>query len=632
MMSTLMSSVESTLILSIAALYIVHCPFNKVEESFNTQAVHDIVNIFPNNLPSQQNHETLVKHLEASHHEIAVRSQLPWDHTQFPGVVPRTFIGALLVGLPMKFAKHIMTYGLIPTFDEIYNQDENDDEPDFTTQFILQIGSRFALSSLVVLSLTSVTRALQKRYGMGFRICFLLITISQFHYMFYAGRFLPNTFAAICANLVFASWINRQYSKSVVYIAICVVIFRFDTALFFGCLLFDAVFIRRFLPLSKVLKIGIPAGLLSMLATITIDSTFWARLVWPELEGFHFNVWLNKSHEWGTESYFWYVYSCIPRLMLASAPLILFAEHRITREYLIPTLAFIIAYSTLPHKELRFILFVTPLLNICATSGLLNIYYYLNKSLLFITRKESRSPKGIQKEKVTVKGQVRSRIALFIFITLFAGLCIANLFACLILSRVSSHNYPGGQAAVSLGTTKELLDAAQESIGNKTGLEDLRSNVGVYVDNLAAQTGLSRFVQVNGAFYSKTEKLNADTFRKSYKLLYLILEPTEINGFLKDHCPIDQNIDKIVNQGAEIWRRENDEIKCSLPNQPAMYCSIINSVSSFKSVNIAKILQRIKDLEPVQSVADAFEDEDFIRTRIALYIIRCSTRSKSNPF
>ena len=70
-----------------------------IEESFNTRAVHDIINLLPNNLPAA---------CHPRHEEIAIRSLLPWDHSQFPGVVPRTFLGALAVGLLMKVTQYIM--------------------------------------------------------------------------------------------------------------------------------------------------------------------------------------------------------------------------------------------------------------------------------------------------------------------------------------------------------------------------------------------------------------------------------------------------------------------------------------------------------------------------------------------
>lgn len=636
MTSTMLMSVETTLLLSVAALYIIHCPFNKVEESFNTQAVHDIVNIFPNNFPSSNIsylEEGRSKGLDSNQPEIAIRSHLPWDHILFPGVVPRTFVGALMVGLPMRLAKYFMLNGVMSDGSQL------EDDHDLTSQFILQIGSRFALSSFLVLSMSVLLRAIQKRYGLAHRLCFLIITISQFHYIFYAGRFIPNTFAAILANLMFASWINRQYSKSIIYAAFCVVIFRFDTSIFFGWLLFDGVFIRRLLPLSRVLSIGIPAGLVSIMITFLIDSLFWARPVWPEFEGLYFNVWLNKSHEWGIQPYLWYVYSCIPRIMLSSVPLLLLADHKFTRDYLIPCLAFIFTYSFLPHKELRFILFVTPLLNLCAASGLMNVYYYLNKLFLYLRARiggqkvnNSRSPSKRNKRTNSCEQNQRSYIATVLFALVIVGMFMTNLFICFVFVRISSHNYPGGQAAISLGVTKELLDAAKKSIDDTSGLRDLRSDVGVYVNNLAAQTGVSRFLQVNGAYYSKTPKLDKDTFKKSYHLVYLVLEPKEITEYLRVFCPLDRNQEKLLENGADKWRQGNDEIKCTLPNQSEMYCSILDSIDSFKAVNVGGLLRKLRRIRSIKTALESLDDNGFIKTQIALHIIRCSTKSKFNPF
>src|SRR4051812_40255356 len=74
--------VDTLLELILPAAMVIHlliAPYTKVEESFNMQAIHDVAMV---GFPMKDVSATLQK----------------YDHFEFPGVVPRSFVGAAILG------------------------------------------------------------------------------------------------------------------------------------------------------------------------------------------------------------------------------------------------------------------------------------------------------------------------------------------------------------------------------------------------------------------------------------------------------------------------------------------------------------------------------------------------------
>ena len=142
--------------MSIPALIIIHliiAPYTKVEESFNIQATHDI----------------LVYGTPTSNVWERLSSQ--YDHFDFPGAVPRTFVGpVLLAGISQPI---IALVGFQHA------------------QLVVRAVLGLANAAALLVFKSNVEGA----FGKSVARWYALLQASQFHVIFYASRTLPNMFA-----------------------------------------------------------------------------------------------------------------------------------------------------------------------------------------------------------------------------------------------------------------------------------------------------------------------------------------------------------------------------------------------------------------------------------------------------
>ncbi|XP_011349260.2 probable Dol-P-Man:Man(7)GlcNAc(2)-PP-Dol alpha-1,6-mannosyltransferase isoform X1 [Ooceraea biroi] len=443
------------LIILISAVHLLYCPFTKVEESFNLQAMHDLL-YHGSNLTE-------------------------YDHHEFPGVVSRSFLGPIIVsGIASPIVAGINYLKL--------------------NKFLAQYVVRATLGLLVIITLKLYRHALQNIFGLQFTKWFVAITVTQYHFMYYLSRPLPNIMAMPLVLLALFGWLRQNHVIFIWSSAAAIIIFRTELAILLGLfLLYDIA--NQKLSMLRLFRIAVPAGMLFLALTVATDSIFWRRLVWPEGEVFYFNAILNKSSEWGTSPFLWYFYSALPRGLALSyflIPLGIFLDARV-RVLTVPAITFVILFSFLPHKELRFIIYVFPLLNVSAAAACHRIW-------------ENRA-------KTTWNG--------FLALVVLGHLVLNTVFS-LFLLCVAGSNYPGGLAIARLHRLER----------------DSIEPVHVHIDVLTAQTGVSRFTQTNSSWiYSKQENLTIDD-PKMLQFTHLLMEARSkyspnIKPYLKTYDIID---------------------------------------------------------------------------------------------
>ncbi|KAL5161608.1 Dol-P-Man:Man(7)GlcNAc(2)-PP-Dol alpha-1,6-mannosyltransferase [Glycine soja] len=529
---------------SIAAFYVLTVPYTKVEESFNVQAMHDIL-----------------------YHRLNLDN---YDHLEFPGVVPRTFLGALLVSLIA--APFVLTANLLHL-------------PKFYALLIVWM----ALGCIILYTLRFFRHQIRNKFGHQVEAFFVILTATQFHFLFYCTRPLPNILALGLVNLAYGYWFRGRFYAALNSLIFTTTVFRCDMLLLL-CPIGLQLLLECNLtsvsccgngsnPIWKTKKVSVwgalkhctGMALFCIGLTILVDSIMWKRLLWPEFEVFWFNSVLNKSSEWGvnfsksdlaglivnsyvlssiasldvvklysapshnseflwvvilfyffwkswdysdlcfeTHAFHWYFTSALPRSLLAAFPLSLFGlfVDRRVRSFTFPVLAFILLYSKLPHKELRFIISSVPIFNLSASIASNRIYNNKKKmvwNLLFL---------------------------------ILLGLLLMSLAGTVTSFMASYWNYPSGHALKKL---------------HGIGFHNDTDERWVHIDTFSAMNGISRFCESDFPWrqvvealimllkyvicflkssmrYSKEEQISLQEFQQR-NFTFLINEHPVINGF-----------------------------------------------------------------------------------------------------
>ena len=313
-----------------------------------------------------------------------------------------------------------------------------------------------------------------------FPTCLLSASVSRYYQPWNSLESKHTSATIALSNLISAQAVATKTTKSMkrrrlaLYLLTAAgIIFRSEIAILLTTETLYLLSQRRTSITKEIIPAGVFGVIIGLGVTVSVDSYFWQKFpLWPEWVGFHYNTIEGKSADWGVSPWHFYLINAIPRLLLnpithmVCIPLALAnrATRRTSLDILLPLLAFISTYSILPHKEWRFIIYIVPGLTGVAAGGAAWIWTRRSKTLFY-------------------------RLLNLALVTS----TLASFAASVGLLYISSLNYPGGAAMTRL---HDLVPASQQA------------PIRIYMDNLACQTGCTRFLEQEPGLrfvYDKTE-------------------------------------------------------------------------------------------------------------------------------
>ena len=495
------------------------CPYSKVEESFPLQATHDLY--YYGTTPAWQHYWNSNNNNSAE--SIATPPLLPYDHLEYPGVVPRSFVGPWILATLCRVSQRLVACVI---------QVQLDDHP-----LVLQGSARAWLLVLYLHGWYRLARALEHRQR-GVGTATVLVTASQFHLTYYSSRMLPNIFATIVCLHAYAFWVRGQVPRAAIGLIVATAIFRCDVII----LLFTAGLcwlIQRQLTIGQALRIGITTGFVALMVSVPLDTVLWQQQtpMWPEGHVFYYNAILGQSEAWGVSPWHWYLTSALPKALLGTfllCPWSMLVErvlvgrlHKVetksrvmswSSSWWIPLVVtfvgFVALYSCLGHKEVRFLFPALPLANVVSGIGLsrLHTWHWQTGNS---QKKKDDDIDEIHEQQQSPWNYLIRRWAYMIAL----GLLILSFVASTAFVAVSHRNYPGGTAMEHLASI--TIDIPSE--------QPCR----IYIDNYAAMTGVSRFGQRTLPKHCVIEKAGYEENRSQSPLLFdgedgVLLPPTHL--------------------------------------------------------------------------------------------------------